>query len=157
MIHCCHFQKKTLWLPSTSANSQVHFFILKCWYNLLKIWSRAPQKHAYLKGWVRRVVGTIWNVGAGDPSSLPVRNANSGKPLKVDSLGCNSVKIRCRTWWSTLRGCWQLNSTPVITCYLFILIVSFCILSSLIIKTQKYYKNIIAVCVSNRTRVYISI
>jgi len=35
-------------------------------------------------GWVRRVVGTIWNVGAGDPSSLPLRNANSGKPLKVD-------------------------------------------------------------------------
>ena len=24
-------------------------------------------------GWVRRVVGTIWNVGSGDPSSLPVR------------------------------------------------------------------------------------
>ena len=24
---------------------------------------------------VRRVVGTIWNVGAGDPSSRPVRNA----------------------------------------------------------------------------------
>jgi len=35
-------------------------------------------------GWVRRVVGTIWNVGAGDPRSLPVRNANSRKPLKVD-------------------------------------------------------------------------
>ena len=35
-------------------------------------------------GWVRRVVGNIWNVGAGDPGSLPVRNANSGKPLKVD-------------------------------------------------------------------------
>jgi len=29
-------------------------------------------------GWVRRVVGTIWNVGACNPSSLPVRNANSG-------------------------------------------------------------------------------
>ena len=35
-------------------------------------------------GWVRGVVGTIWNVGAGDPSLLPVRNANSGKPLKLD-------------------------------------------------------------------------
>src|SRR6218665_1033367 len=35
-------------------------------------------------GWVRRVVGTIWNVGACNPSSLPLRNANSGKPLKVD-------------------------------------------------------------------------
>jgi len=34
--------------------------------------------------WVRRVVGTIWNVGAGDQGSLPVWNANSGKPLKVD-------------------------------------------------------------------------
>jgi len=34
--------------------------------------------------WVRRVVETIWNVGAGDPGSLPVQNANSGKPLKVD-------------------------------------------------------------------------
>ena len=29
-----------------------------------------------LNWWVRRVVGTICNVGAGDPSSLPVRNAN---------------------------------------------------------------------------------
>jgi len=35
-------------------------------------------------GYVRRVVGTIWNVGVGNPSSLPVRNANSGKPLKID-------------------------------------------------------------------------
>ena len=35
-------------------------------------------------GWVRRVVRTIWNVGAGDPGSFSVRNANSGKPLKVD-------------------------------------------------------------------------
>jgi len=32
----------------------------------------------------RRVVETIWNVGAGDPSLHPVRNANSGNPLKVD-------------------------------------------------------------------------
>jgi len=29
---------------------------------------------------VRRVVGTSWNVGAGDLGSLPVRNANSGTP-----------------------------------------------------------------------------
>jgi len=28
----------------------------------------------------RRVVGTIWCVGAGDPSSRPARNANSGIP-----------------------------------------------------------------------------
>ena len=26
----------------------------------------------------RRVAGSIWNVGAGEPSLLPVRNANSG-------------------------------------------------------------------------------
>jgi len=32
---------------------------------------------------VRRVVGTIWSVGAGDPSSLPVRNANSGIPPRL--------------------------------------------------------------------------
>ena len=32
----------------------------------------------------RRVVGTIWNIGAGDPSSRPIRNANSGISLKVD-------------------------------------------------------------------------
>jgi len=31
-----------------------------------------------------RVVGTSWNVGAGDPSSRPVLNANLGIPLKVD-------------------------------------------------------------------------
>ena len=37
-----------------------------------------------LVGWVRRVVETIWNVGAGNPISNPVRNANSGKPLKAD-------------------------------------------------------------------------
>ena len=45
------------------------------------------QAHEKLKsicGWVHRVIGTIWNAGAGNPSSLPVRNANSGKPLKVD-------------------------------------------------------------------------
>jgi len=36
------------------------------------------------KGGGRRVVETIWNVGAGDPSSRPVRNANLGNPLKVD-------------------------------------------------------------------------
>jgi len=30
----------------------------------------------------RRLVGTIWSVGAGDQSSRPVRNANSGNPLK---------------------------------------------------------------------------
>jgi len=36
-----------------------------------------------LIGWVRRVVGTIWNVGSGDQSSLPVRNANSGNPLRL--------------------------------------------------------------------------
>ena len=36
-----------------------------------------------LKGWVRRVVGNIWNVGAGDPGSLPVRNANSGNPVRL--------------------------------------------------------------------------
>src|SRR6218665_2170662 len=39
-----------------------------------------------IMGWVHRVVGTIWNVGAGDLGSLPVRNANSGKPLKVYPL-----------------------------------------------------------------------
>jgi len=32
----------------------------------------------------RRVVGTIWNVGAGDLSSRPVWNSNSQIPLKVD-------------------------------------------------------------------------
>ena len=32
----------------------------------------------------RRVVGSIRNVGAGNPGSLPVWNANSGIPLKVD-------------------------------------------------------------------------
>ena len=37
-------------------------------------------------GWVRRVLGTIWNVDAGDPSSLTVRNVNSGKPLKLQPL-----------------------------------------------------------------------
>jgi len=31
----------------------------------------------------RRVVGSIRDVSAGNPSSLPVRNANSGIPLKV--------------------------------------------------------------------------
>ena len=35
-----------------------------------------------IMGWVHRVVGTIWNVGAGDLGSLPVRNANSGNPLR---------------------------------------------------------------------------
>lgn len=30
------------------------------------------------------LVGSIYNVGAGDPSSRPVQNANSGNPLKVD-------------------------------------------------------------------------
>lgn len=32
----------------------------------------------------RIVVGTIWNVGDGDPSSSPVQNANSRFPIKVD-------------------------------------------------------------------------
>jgi len=32
----------------------------------------------------RIVVGTIWNVGAGELSLHPLRNANSGIPLKVD-------------------------------------------------------------------------
>src|SRR6218665_1469150 len=32
----------------------------------------------------RKVAGTILNVGAGDPSLRPVRNGNSGNPLKVD-------------------------------------------------------------------------
>ena len=43
-------------------------------------------------------MGTIWNVGAGDPGSLSVRNAISGKPLKVDShsLGGSSVKLEVR-------------------------------------------------------------
>jgi len=43
----------------------------------------------------RRVVGTIWNVVAGDSSSRPVRNANSGFPLRLTnphSLGGSSVK-----------------------------------------------------------------
>ena len=42
-----------------------------------------------------RVVGTIWCVGAGDPSSHPVRNGNSGNPLRLTnphSLGGSSVK-----------------------------------------------------------------
>ena len=36
-----------------------------------------------------RVVVSIWDVGAGNPGSLPVQNANSGIPHKVDysSLG----------------------------------------------------------------------
>jgi len=32
----------------------------------------------------RRVVGSIWNVGVGDPSSHPVWNANSEISLTVD-------------------------------------------------------------------------
>src|SRR6218665_2974752 len=31
-------------------------------------------------GWVRRVLGNIWCVGAGEPSSRPVRDANAGNP-----------------------------------------------------------------------------
>ena len=38
--------------------------------------------HLNLKGWVRRVVGTIWNVSAGDLGSL-LRNANSWNPLRL--------------------------------------------------------------------------
>src|SRR6218665_1069695 len=32
----------------------------------------------------RRVAGSIWDVGVGNPSSLPLRNANLGIPLTVD-------------------------------------------------------------------------
>jgi|SRR6218665_117734 len=38
----------------------------------------------WLMGWVHRVVGNIWRVGAGESSSRPVRDANSGNPHRVD-------------------------------------------------------------------------
>jgi len=41
-------------------------------------------RHVVHLGRGRRVVGTIWNVGAGDPSLRPIQNANSGNLLKVD-------------------------------------------------------------------------
>jgi len=43
----------------------------------------------------RRVVGTIWNIGADDPSLRSVLNANSGNPLRLTnphSLGGSGVK-----------------------------------------------------------------
>jgi len=42
----------------------------------------------------RRTVGTIWNVVAGDPSSRPERNDNTGNPHKLinpHSLSGSSV------------------------------------------------------------------
>ena len=80
------------------------------------------------------------NIGAGEPMSRPVRDANSGIPVKLTyphPLGGSSVKSIRRTWLGALL-CWrQLNSTYVITCYhSLIRIVSFCVRSSLIIKTK---------------------
>ena len=50
---------------------------------------KKEKKHAedirrFLQKEIRRVVGSIWNVGDGVSSSRPVRNANSGNLLKVD-------------------------------------------------------------------------
>jgi len=44
----------------------------------------------------RRVVVSVWDVGAGNPGSLPVWNANSGIPLKVDysSLGRRQQSVK---------------------------------------------------------------
>ena len=54
-------------------------------------------------GCVRRVVGTIWCVGADKPCSRPVRNANWGNPVKLTNphlLGGSSVKLDVERDWA---------------------------------------------------------
>jgi len=56
-------------------------------------------------GCVRRVglVGNVWCIGAGEPSSRPVRNANSGNPVRLTnphSLGGSSVKLDVERDWA---------------------------------------------------------
>ena len=83
---------------------------------------------------------TFWSVGNNSIALQSLLDSMGQGKLKESSLGGSSVKIRCRTRWSALLGCWQLNSTPVITC----IIRSYWLyhsafVSCLIIKIRKYY------------------
>jgi len=53
----------------------------------------------------RRVLGNIWCIGAGNPNSRPLRDANSASS-KVHGGVC---KIRCITWYGALYGCLEVK------------------------------------------------
>ena len=67
--------------PKVFSSTATTFVVIIISIRLFAIGMYDPH---YPTGRGRRVVGSIRDVGAGNPGSLPVRNANSGIPLKVD-------------------------------------------------------------------------